>query len=169
MIESCRSIGDYLTGDDPLAVVWPEVVRIVFHESTGEAHPERLSPAARTYYFVVCFNGELVNGGMSQFFSNPTGNYSRETLAALREVGATLSASLLERALTIFPNSDAPADHKLRCDLLFAFEKRDPKFLEDLTDVYYKRVDALGSVPEEDMIQLCEEYLRKHQADRVAG
>jgi len=53
--------------------------------------------------------------------------------------------------------------------LLFAFEKRDPRFLEDLTDVYCKRVDALGSVPEEDMIQLCEEYLRKHQADPVAG
>jgi hypothetical protein len=169
MTEHRKSIGDHLTGDDPLAVIWPEVVRIVFRDSPREAHPERLTPAARTYYFVGCFNGELVNGGMSQFFSNSAGNHSRETLAALKEIGATLSASLLERALTIFPNSEAPVDRKLRCELLFAFEKRDPKFLEDLTDVYYKRVDALGSVPEEDMIQLCEDYLRKHQADPVAG
>jgi hypothetical protein len=169
MIEHCKTIGDYLTRDDPLDGLWTDVVRIVFHESPREAHPERLTPAARTYYFVGCFNGELVNGGMSQFFSNSAGNYSQETLTAPKEVGATLSASLLERALTIFPNSEAPTDRKLRCELLFAFERRDPRFLEDLTDVYYKRVVALGSVPEEDMIQLCEEHLRKHQADRVAG
>lgn len=169
MIEHREIIGDYLIGDDPLDRLWPDVVRIVFHESPREAHPERLTQAVRTYYFVGCFNGELVNGGMSQFFSNSAGNNSQETLAALKEIGAMLSASLLERALAIFPSSEAPADRKLRCELLFAFEKRDPKFLEDLTDVYYKRVDALGAEPEEDLIQLSVDYLRRHEADRVAG
>src|SRR5262245_17361629 len=168
MIDSTKTIGDYLAADDPEAVLWPDVVRTVFHDSPRAAHPERLTEAVRTYYFVGCFHGELVNGGMSQFFSNSAGNYSRETLSALKEIGATLSASLLERALTIFPSSEAPTDRKLRCELLFAFEERDPVFLEELTEVYYKRVDALGSEPEEDLTQLIIDYLRKHQSDRVA-
>jgi hypothetical protein len=125
-------------------------------------------PAVRTYYFVGCFNGELVNGGMSQFFSNSAGNYSRETLAALKEIGAILSASLLERALKIFPGGEAPADRKHRCELLFAFEEREPAFLEELTDEYYKRVDGLKRVPEEDLLQLIVEFLRKHQSNRLA-
>jgi hypothetical protein len=169
MIDHAKTIGDYLTADDPRGVLWQDVVRIVHHQSPREAHPERLTPALRTYYFVGCFDGELVNGGMSQFFSNSAGDYSLETLAALKEIGATMSAGLLEKALTIFPNREAPSDRKLRCELLFAFEERDPKFLEELTDVYYKRVDALRSKPDEDLNQLIVNYLRKHQADRVAG
>jgi hypothetical protein len=141
----------------------------VFHESPRQAHPERLSPALRTYYFVGCFDGELVNGGMSQFFSNSAGNYSSETLAALREIGAVLSAELLQKALTIFPNSEAPVDRQRRCDLLFAFEERDPKFLDALDQVYYQRVASLKAEADEDLTKLIADYLRKHQAERVAG
>ena len=168
MIESMKTIGDYLTLDDPLAVLWPDVVRLVFHESPREAHAERLTPAVRTYYFVGCFGGELVNGGMSQFFSNSAGDYSRETLIALREIGATISAGLLAKALTIFPSSDAPRDRRRRCELLFAFEERNPQFLEELTEIYYKRVAAIGSTPDEDLNQLIVDYLCRHQAERVA-
>ena len=169
MLDSSKTISDYLTGDDPSRELWLSVVKTVFHESPRQAHPERLSPALRTYYFVNCFDGELVNGGMSQFFSNSAGNHSGETLAALKAIGAAISAELLEKALTIFPNSDAPFDRQKRCDLLFAFEKRDPRFLDSLDKVYYQRVASLKSEAEEDLTKLIADHLRKHQAERVAG
>lgn len=168
MLDSSKTIGDYLTGDDPSRNLWLSVVNTVFQESPQQAHPGRLSPALRTYYFVVRFDGELVNGGMSQFFSNSAGNHSSETLTALREIGAVLSAELLQKALTIFPNSEAPVDRRRRCDLLFAFEKLDPKFLDALDEVYYQRVLSLDTESEEDLTQLIADYLRMHQSERVA-
>jgi len=172
LVGSTKTLADYLGHDDPLAVLlWPDLVQTVFHEGPRPrtAHPEQLSAAARVIYYVGCFDGELVNGGMSQFFSNSSGNHAHETLQALRAIGAALSSSLLEKALTIFPNAIAPIDRQLRCDLLFAFEKRNPKFLEDLTDEYYNRVVPFRPKTDEDLMALELAFMQQHQAERVAG
>jgi hypothetical protein len=129
---------------------------------------ERLSPAAQVLFNTGCFFGEIVNGGMSQFFSNSSGDRAHETLAALRTMGAALCVQLLEKELTLFPGGIAPTDRQKRCDLLFAFEERDPQFLEEIDQVFYKRVDALGSVPEEDLTALELAFMRAHSADPVA-
>src|SRR4051812_26585577 len=42
-----RILGDYLTEEEPVAALWPDMVDIVFHDSPRQAHPERLGPAAR--------------------------------------------------------------------------------------------------------------------------
>ena len=59
-------------------------------------------------------------------------------------------------------------DRQKRCDLLFAFEERDPQFLEEMDQAFYKRVDALGSVPEEDLTALELAFMRIHSSDPVA-
>ena len=88
MTDIRNNLADYLTEDDPLSVLWPHLVDAVFHENPREEHPERLSPVARTIYFVGCFDGEVYNGGFSQFFSNSSGNHVAETFDALREIQA---------------------------------------------------------------------------------
>jgi hypothetical protein len=161
------TLGDYLTDEEPVAALWPYMVDIVFHDSPRQAHPERLGPAARTLWHVGCFQGEVINGGVSQFFSNSAGNWAHESLAALRQIGAALCVQLLERAFTLFPGGVAPADRQQRCDLLFAFEEREPQFLEELSQVFYKRVDALGSVPDEDLTALQLAFMQAHRAGKV--
>lgn len=129
---------------------------------------ERLSPSAQVLFNTGDFFGEIVNGGMSQFFSNSSGNRAHETLAALHTIGAVLCVQLLEKAMTLFPGGIAPVDRQKRCEILFAFEERDPQFLEELDQVFYKRVDALGSVPEEDLTALELAFMRAHGSDPVA-
>jgi hypothetical protein len=128
---------------------------------------ERLSPSAQVLFNTGWFYGEIVNGGMSQFFSNSSGNRTHETLAALRMIGALLCVELLEKALKLFPDSTAPVDRQKRCELLFAFEERNPQFLQGLDEVFYARVDALGAMPDEDLTALELAFMRTHHLDPV--
>jgi len=147
---------------DPMAILWSHLVKIVFRDSARDEHAEYLGPAARTIYRVGCFHGEVVNGGFSQFFSNSSGNWVPETMDALEQVGATLSRGLLAEAKTLFPGGVALRDRQERCNLLFAFEKENPDFLERLDRVYYRDVDALGGTPLEDVNALQIEFLKRH-------
>jgi hypothetical protein len=63
-----------------------------------------LGPRERVVYLVWCFAGEVNNGGLAQFFFNSSGEYATETVDALRQVGCSVSARLLERAIALFPN-----------------------------------------------------------------
>src|SRR5262245_9748370 len=146
-----QTLGAYLAEEEPIAALRPDLIQIVYLDSPCQVHLERLTPAARTLYLVGMFEGEVINGGISQFFSNSAGNHAQETLDALRHIGAGLSAGLLEKSLAIFPAGAAPRDRHKRCELLFAFEEREPQFLEELTQVFYQQVEALGSNRREDL------------------
>jgi hypothetical protein len=163
-----KTLGDYLIEEEPVAALWPDLVDTVYRDSPREAHLDRLGESATILFNTGMFSGELINGGMSQFFSNSSGNRAHETLVALRAIGATLCVQLLEKALSLFPDGIAPVDRQKRCELLFAFEERDPQFLEELTQIFYKRVDALGSVPEEDLTALELTFMRAHCTEPVA-
>jgi len=165
--EARRTLGAYLTAEEPVAALWSDMVDIVFRDSPRQAHPERLGPAARILWHAGCFKGEVINGGVSQFFSNSSGNWAQESLGALRQIGAALCVKVLEKALTLFPSGVAPVDRQKRCELLFAFEEREPQFLDELTDVLYKRVVAIGSVPEEDLAALQLAFMQANRAGQV--
>jgi hypothetical protein len=75
-------LGDYASESDPMAVLWPDLVKTVFRDSPRQEKADYLSPAARIVYRVGCFHGEVVNGGFSQFFSNSSGNWVPETIDA---------------------------------------------------------------------------------------
>lgn len=161
------TLGDYLVEDEPVATLWPDMVDIAYRDSPRAAQPARLGTAARTLWHVGCFEGEVVNGGISQFFSNSSGNWAQESLAGLREIGAALCVQLLEKALNLFPDGVAPADRQKRCELLFAFEDRNSQLLEELSQAFYMRVDALGTNREEDLAALQLTFMRAHRAERV--
>jgi hypothetical protein len=160
-------IGDYLTEDHPVAVLWQDMLGILFRDRPARACPERLGPAARTLWHVGCFRQEVINGGFGQFLSNPSGDHAQESLDALRRVGAVLSTQLLEEALAGFPGGVAPTDHQERNALLRAFEARQPRFLWELTKDFYKRADVLGSQREEDLNALQVAFMRQHRSQSV--
>lgn len=63
---------------------------------------EKLSPAEKTFYLVFQLEGEVNNGGFSQFFYNSSDNFANDTAAALREIGAEKTAVICDRALAAF-------------------------------------------------------------------
>ena len=99
-----RTLGDYLADDEPVAALWPDLVDTVFRDRPDQANTDRLGPSATVLYDVSWFWGEIINGGLSQFFSNSSGNRAHESLVGLRQIGANLCVELLEMALTVFPD-----------------------------------------------------------------
>lgn len=69
-----------------------------------------LSPAEKVVYLVWCFVADVSNGGSSAFFYNGSGEYTDETLVALRVVGCGNIADGFKRIVALFPDSRVPVD-----------------------------------------------------------
>jgi hypothetical protein len=97
--------------DDPAARFWRTLVHRVHHGDgvAGLTEPERL-------YFAGCLlNGEVHNGGFSQFFTNSSGAHYGDAVRFLALVGSRGPLALLEEARTLlFPSSEVPTDTAAR-------------------------------------------------------
>ena len=60
---------------------------------------EKLTYAERVFFVSTQLEGEVNNGGFSQFFYNSSGNYSNEVANSLREIGANKTAEIYDRVL----------------------------------------------------------------------
>src|SRR5262245_35653389 len=80
---------------EPFRDYWIALVQRV-HDTPDGFY--RLSRPEQTYYLVCVLQGEVFNGGIGQFFDNSSGDFYRETLEALQELGATRCHALLVAA-----------------------------------------------------------------------
>jgi hypothetical protein len=95
---------------------------------------------------------EINNGGFDQYFFNTSGGNASAAIEALRAIGANTTASILERAVQMFPGGSAPPERGARQDLLAqvspdgdAFEALDEQFLrypDDLVALLAKYLAA---------------------------
>jgi hypothetical protein len=74
----------------------------------------RLTEPERTFLCVWNLEAEVNNGGFSQFFANSAGDHASATPSALRTVGASEMAALVERAMEPFGPAGPPADRAER-------------------------------------------------------
>ena len=81
---------------------------IVFKDDPRQGQPERLGTSARTLYDVGCFEGEVINGGFSQFFSNSSGDCADESLAALRTMVRILMRGSAREGTDALPEAASP-------------------------------------------------------------
>jgi Domain of unknown function (DUF4375) len=94
---------------------------------------------------IHALEAEVNNGGFHQFFSNSSGEYVRETLAALSAVDAPKTRELLEHAIAVaFPGGyptdagsyqDALVDYDEVADALEVLDSRFFSYSEPLTDL----------------------------------
>ena len=68
-----------------------------------QATLDLLPPHYRTIYLVFTIDGEVLNGGVSQFFSNSTGILGPEAAAALREIGFARGADVIDEGIALLP------------------------------------------------------------------
>jgi hypothetical protein len=165
--KAAPTLGDFLATDDPLGVLWLVLVRTVFSDGTHTAHVENLSRDARTVYFAQILEGEVINGGFSQFFSNSSGDNAHETLEALVEVGASTAARLLSKAIRTFPGGRVPRDRSARCQQLFQHEEHNSTFWDALDQEYYALLKA--DSPAEDLGELLVRFMSSHVSSAVAA
>lgn len=167
MANTRRILGDYLAEIDPVALLWIDMVKAVYGDSPRQGCLDRLGPAARLLYQVGCFEAEVINGGFRQYLSAHAGDCLSEALDALRQIGASVCAGLVEQALSLFPDRVAPVDRHRRCGLLFALDGPGQNLLDELSQQFSSRVDAISSEPEEDLNALQLAFMTAHLAEPV--
>src|SRR4051794_18806107 len=98
---------DYDLAIEAYTATWPRYENLGFGNLTEQE---------RTIFWTWQFVCEVNNGGIHQFFFNPSGEFAVETVGALEDVQMPYAASLLRRALAAFP--DPPKDHRTRAEKL---------------------------------------------------
>lgn len=118
--------------------------------------PKRL----QVTYLTVVLENQVLNGGFHQYFVNSYGQFAKETIEALIEIGAFKKSNLLEKALNVVQDKDMN-DEDFRKALVNKKLKKlfidDDLFapLEELDDIYYE-------IEDEDIADLLGDYLNKH-------
>lgn len=110
----------------------------LFSKLDGFAEPgaiqrqlDALPASYRTVVLLSIFTGEIVNGGMEQFFSNSSGAYAPNVAAELRALGQTAAADAVARGMALFP---APYPIATNARRLMSDDARNSQ-LDALTDV----------------------------------
>jgi len=142
----------------------PEAAEKHFHAWIAAIPPsakrESLSELQRTILLVYALELEVCNGGIHQYFINPAGDRWKETLVALKQMGATRISQILQKALTVFPRSSPSTDHLTRDRQLRAIGREGEALLEQLTNEYY---GLYRECPEQDAYRIISEFLLREQ------
>lgn len=133
--------------DYVLEVIDPWLDKYISH---GAESLSRLEAAAIGVWLL---DVEVNNGGFDQYYFNTRGVLAERTVQALREIGATETASLLEAANKVVPGLPLPEEREARSAKLD--EVLEPSRLNALESDYYEE--------REDRIGLLAAYLRRVQ------
>lgn len=77
-----------------------------------------LKPSQMALWAVLNANGQICNGGFSQFFFNSYGELAEEALQGFRLLGMAEYADILEQAYAAFPARPIPKSRETRIALL---------------------------------------------------
>ncbi len=120
---------------------------------------ESLTISERASFGLYWFFLETNNGGLDQFFFNDSGQLAVDALHGLEMVGATATASILRRAMAVFPDGIVPASQahrrKFMCDLLTSEQEQ---LLDDLTNEFYDSPEPVADLLEAYIAQHPEEF-----------
>lgn len=98
--------------------------------------------AVRDIYTVGLLEGEVNNGGFSQYFWNTEGQFAAHTLEVLKRIGAKETSSLLRRAMKLY-GAPPSGDVEEWYDRLEKVEAEHAEVLEDLDAHFYEGLDDL--------------------------
>ncbi len=156
------TIGEYLTEHEPVQVLWHHLEGLLKVDESGGVALERLTLPAATIFLVGVFEGEVSKGGFRQFFVDPSGDFTAETLQSLREVGAHVSVELLEKVLALFPGKTLPSDRGQRLNLLAQVDAQEPAYYDTFDELFNQHVDAQSPHRVEKIEALLLDYMKDH-------
>lgn len=105
-----------------------------------------LTKPQMTLFLNQNFEKEINNGGLNQFFYNSSGEFSFETVQSLKEIKAFYTATILEEAISQFPNNNVPKDRDSREEIIEEIEQIANDVWEDLDSKLYGYEDNLSEL-----------------------
>ena len=109
----------------------------------------------RDFLLCVLFEGEIANGGISQFLSNSSGDMAEETVMALERINEPKTANLLRETLQCFPNGAVPKDCDARNGLMEQFDEKVEEQFDQFDRILW----------EHSLSQSCYTFLQSHKND----
>jgi HEAT repeat protein len=106
-----------------------------------------LKPAQRHYLAVLAYDGEVNNGGLSQYFFNSSGDNWADALAGLEAMGFNERLAVLREAVGKFGKGGPSQERERRQEQLAKLERKSDALFDALGDRYYKSgevVDVLA-------------------------
>ena len=107
---------------------------------------ENLNEAEKTFLYVEILEAEINNGGFDQFFFNSSGDYANETLEALKRIGATKNAKIVEEAYSYFPENPIPKNNEKRREILENIDEQTSEKWTQLEDKFYLYEENIGGL-----------------------
>jgi hypothetical protein len=104
---------------------------------------QELTAAEKVFVSIWELEAEVNNGGFLQYFFNSSGDNAKHCVPALEKIGALNVAALVRQAITVFENSDPPADSAIRQPQVEKFSDEQKKFLDELDQMFFKYPDNL--------------------------
>ncbi len=104
-----------------------------------------LESDARDIYLVGLLEGDVNNGGFSQYFWNTEGQHAADTVDVLKRIGAKETASLLRRAMKLYgapPSGDLDEWY----DRLERVDSEHEDDLAELDERFYEGIDDLSAL-----------------------
>jgi hypothetical protein len=90
-----------------------------FNELNGdEAIVRRLTPGQRAVFAIYLADAEILNGGFSQFWANPSGAVGADLVPAAELVGSPEFTAIFRDAAAIWPGGEIPRDRASRAAAL---------------------------------------------------
>jgi hypothetical protein len=120
---------------------------------------DNLNDTERRLIAVDAMNDEVLDGGFKEYFSDSLGGDVEVALAGLKEMGATGTAEIVERAMAQFPDNKPPADYDQRQAVMDKIEATAEPVWQKCDDAYY------GFKEDLDALELA--YAKKKRADIV--
>ena len=129
---------------------------IVWNKLNDFKKLEDLSFSEQNFIYVDIFESEINHDGFYGFFYNTSGEFSHEVLEAFSTINANENATIIYKALRIFPELPIPKDIFIRRQIMGKLKKSD---LEKWSNL---ELDLLNS--SEDILGLMIDYIKQNKA-----
>ena len=113
----------------------------------------------KVFVAVWSLKGEVDNGGFDQWFFNSSGDWAIDTPRSLREIGAVITAKMVEEAIAAFPGGAPPVDIDERRKRMESASEDTAEKWDVLSTTFYEE--------EEDLDALLQEYVDKNIIDET--
>ena len=108
--------------------------------SAGHLTP---APAQRHYLAVYICDAEILNGGITQYFFNSSGDTWPDALAGLKAMGFRERLAILEKALAMFGKHAPSTDHGTRQNQLAKRFRKDDTMFDELESAWYESTEVV--------------------------
>ena len=116
---------------------------------------DALTEAEKVVFCLDKLEQEVNNGGFEQYFRNSSGDNAAVTPSALRALGASQIASVVEKALELFPNRRPSRTRTERGEQMDSWGSKEQDTLAQLDEAFLAYPEPLA--------QLERTYVRKHE------